>query len=180
MIFGRFFFFCFPSFLPSFLPLPSFVLSFPALSLSLAIFLFFDFSPKRNVFKVSMIHVEPAIHKKLSQFAAFFIETEVEISVVESWLGFFFFFFLFFFFLCFFFFFQFVQKKKLKKAKNEKEKKTKKPKKNQKKNQRPTTKEKVKQKDSQIVRFDKKLLSLLTLNNGYLDFRIDEERSKLR
>jgi hypothetical protein len=40
----------------------------------------FFISPKRNVFKVSMIHVEPAIHKKLSQFAAFFIETEVEIG----------------------------------------------------------------------------------------------------
>jgi hypothetical protein len=41
-------------------------------------------SPKRSVFKISMIHVESAIHKKLSQFAAFFIETKVEISVVES------------------------------------------------------------------------------------------------
>jgi len=40
--------------------------------------------PKRNAFKVSMIHVESAIHKKLSQFAAFFIDTKVEISVVES------------------------------------------------------------------------------------------------
>jgi len=44
----------------------------------------FKYSPKRGVFKISMIHGEPAIHKKLSQFAAFFIDAKAELSIAES------------------------------------------------------------------------------------------------